>query len=40
MEEACSSILKLAMVVELPTMENNHHLVVRVRKTYEEAAKV
>lgn len=40
MEEACSSILELAMSTELPTMEKIHQLAAGVRRTHEEAAKV
>ena len=40
MEEACSSIPELAVLVTLPTMEKIHQLEVGVCRTQEEAAKV
>ena len=40
MEEACSSIVELAIPVELPIVEKIHQLAARVRRTHEEAVKV
>jgi len=40
MEEACSVILELVVLVALPTAEKIHQLVARVCKTQEKAVKV
>lgn len=40
MEEACSRISELAVLVVLPTTEKIHQLATVVRKAQEEAAKV
>jgi len=39
-EEAYSSVPKLAVPAELPTVEKIHHMVARFRRAQEEAVKV